>query len=637
MKLPAFTPDASWTPPKHLFEWTGAKRIAVDVETKDPHLTTMGPGVRRADSHVIGVSVAIEDGPSCYLPIGHLSGNMDPDKVWSYLRDQSKKCRAEVTGANLQYDMDWLARYGVDFYHCRWRDVQIAEPIIDELQYSFSLDNIARKYKVPGKDESTLRAYASAYGIDPKKQMWMLPAHAVGAYAEYDARLPLIILRRQEKIIEQQDLRKIFDLECRLQPVLVKMRRRGVRVDFDRLDEVERWALSREVAALHEVTRLTGIQLSTDDTNKTFSLAPVLRHVGIDVPKTAEGKDSVTKDFLVDLKHPVGDLLRTARKFNKLRTTFAASIREHAIGDRIHCTFNQLRTATEDDEKGARYGRLSCTNPNLQQQPARDEEIGPRWRSIYVPEQGAKWACLDYSQQEPRWLTHYAELLGLPGAQVAAEKYRTDPTTDNHQMMAELCKIPRKPAKELFLGKCYGMGGAKLCHKLGLPTEWRVKWCGQWLPLDHPEAKDALLNGARKYELAGPEGKVLIDKFNEGAPYVNELAKRCEQKAQRKGFIITAGGRRCRFPTKPGGGFDWAHKALNRLIQGSSGDQSKTAMVLADEAGIELQLQVHDELDLSFTEESTIKNLAQIMCNAMECRVPAKVDIETGESWGEIE
>ncbi len=163
------------------------------------------------------------------------------------------------------------------------------------------------------------------------------------------------------------------------------------------------------------------------------------------------------------------------------------------------------------------------------------------------------------------------------------------------------------------------MGGGKLCRSLGYPTIWKT----------HSKSGE-------KYEAAGPEGQAVIDKFDDGVPFVRLLAKRVERKAQQTGFIRTAGGRKCRFPRKHGGrGFDWTYKALNRLIQGSSGDQMKIAMVEADAAGIKLQLQVHDELDLTIWDRREAEELAEIMRDALPCNVPAKVDLEIGPSWGE--
>ncbi len=447
MKLPAFTPDATWRPPTSLPKWADAKRIAIDIETKDPTLKQLGPGVRRG-GYIVGVSFAIEDGPAYYLPVRHALGeNLDPERVFGYLRRQASEYTGEVVGANLQYDMDYLAEEGISFWDATWRDVQIAEPLIDENQYTYNLDAIAGRHGIPGKQEDLLKRFAGCYGVDPKAGLWQLPSHAVGEYADQDVRLPLQLLRLQERLLDREELFPVFDLECNLQKVLLKMRRRGVAINFDKLDQIETHATIMEGRALQEITWTVGIGLTTADTNRPASWARVLKHLGIGMPKTKTGKDSVTIAVLKAIEHPVGDLIRDAKKWNKLRTTFVKSIRTHSINGRVHCTFNQLRRPADDDggdEKGARYGRLSCTDPNLQQQPARDKIIGPMWRSIYIPDDGGEWCCADYSQQEPRWLTHYAEMPyrgfpnGLPRAREMAERYRNDPTTDNHDTMALL-------------------------------------------------------------------------------------------------------------------------------------------------------------------------------------------------------
>ena len=628
MKLPAFTPNSTWAPPKlsELPSWKGARRVCVDLETCDPDLRKKGPGVR-TNGRVVGIGFAIEDGPGAYLPIGHYGGgNVDPHQVWRYMLDQARDFDGEIVGANLQYDMDYLAQGGV-LFRGMFRDVQVAEPLLDELQMSYSLDNIARRYGMPGKDERLLREYANAWGVDAKKGMWQLPAAAVGDYAIQDCRLPLKLLRLQERKLESQDLLKIYDVECKLQKVLLKMKRRGVRVDFAKLAQIEQLSVEKEQAALERITELTGVPLGMyEDCGKTKSeitlktkLVEIMARIKVPVPVTEAGNDSITNDWLMALEHPVADVIREAKKWNKLRTTFVASIHTHSVGDRIHCTFNQMIGEEDGDVDGARFGRLSCKLPNLQQQPARDPEIGPLWRSIYLPDEGGEWACLDYSQQEPRWLVHYAELCGFPRAKEAAEAYRNDPTTDNHQMMADLCGVERKPAKELFLGKIYGMGGGKLARKLGLPVVKKI----------HSKT-------GYEYDAAGPEAQAIIDQFNKGVPFVNLLADLAEQRAKETGYIITAGGRRCRFPSVGRGRYDWTHKALNRLIQGSAGDQTKYAMVAADEENIRIQLQVHDELDLTIWDRKEAAHLAMVMRECMPCNVPAKVDEEIGPNWGEI-
>lgn len=621
-----FLPQSNWkpTPVSQLPRWAGAKRICVDIETCDPKLLDMGPGVRRG-GFIAGVGFAIEDGPGFYLPIAHGGGdNMDKEVVLRYLRDQAAEYTGTIVGTNLTYDLDFLAEAGIAFPKVSWfRDVQVAEPLLDELQDQYNLDAIAKRWKLRGKDRVLMKDALDAYGLKGRagQHIWKLPARFVAEYATQDCFLPLELIRRQERAIVDQDLQRVYDLESQLIPVLLKMRRRGVRFSHARLEEVERWSIAEEKAALDVIYAQTGHRIELGEVWAPEPFAKALKELGITAPETAKGKPSITKEFLKTIDHPAAKAMERARKVNKVRSTFVASIRNYAIGDRIHCVLNQLRNEKEDgDLGGAAYGRVSSEHPNMQQQPGRDEEIGPMWRRVFIPDEGGLWACLDYSQQEPRVLTHFAEIAKCRGAAAAAERYRTDPKTDNHTMMAELTGLPRKQAKNMFLGKCYGMGGAKLCHDLGLPTEWKFS---------------ARLG--RVIEIAGKQGQAIIEQFDRRAPYVKALATKCEDRAKAVGYIVTILGRRCRFPKNNDGTWDWTHKALNRLIQGSSGDQTKAAMVAGDREGYPMQLQVHDELDLTVESAAYAEGLAEIMRDVVPLSVPSRVDVGVGPSWGEAD
>lgn len=649
MQPPLFTTVSSdWKAPdlNSLPSWEGAKRVAIDCETRDPDLKRLGPGAgRRPNSYITGISFAIEDGPGAYLPIRHEGGdNLPVEAVLRYLRDQARTFSGDIVGANLPYDLDFLAGDGIEFTQVRYfRDIQIADPLICELHDSYSMQAIAERWGFPGKDEAVLRAAAVDYGIDPKKDMWMLPAKFVGQYAEEDTRLPLNILRRQEREIDDQDLWGVYNLESKLLPILTRLRRRGVRIDLDRLEQVERWALEKETEALAQVRALTGHRIAVGDVWKPEALAPALEHIGIRLNKTSTGKPSIDKELLGSIDHPVANALERARKVNKLRTTFAGSVRDHMVNGRIHCTFNQLRRQKDDEEgtAGAAYGRLSCEHPNLQQQPARDD-FAPMWRAIYLPEEGELWASNDYSQQEPRMAVHYAclarELIGeraWRSALAARDAYRNDPNTDNHQMMADMAGIKRKDAKEIYLGLSYGMGGAKMCRKLGLPTIMAVRGPrGVLYDATSPEGQRLAAEGARRFEAAGPEGQQLLDTFDAKVPFVKRLAKACEQRAKAVGYITTLSGRRCRFPKDPHGNFDWTHKGLNRLIQGSSADQTKMAMVACADDGLDIILQVHDEIAFSVKNRDEAERAAEIMRNCTPLELPSKVDVEIGPTWG---
>jgi DNA polymerase I-like protein with 3'-5' exonuclease and polymerase domains len=574
------------------------------------------------------VSIALEDGPAYYYPVRHAGDNLPEEQVFAYLRDEASRYEGIICGANLQYDLDYLAQVGIDFPNVSFfRDCQIADPLICELHDTYSLDAIAQRWGMPGKDEQVLKEAASSWGIDPKVDMWKLPARYVGEYAIQDAILPLKLLRRQEREIEEQDIWDVYDLESRVLPILLKMRRRGVRVDRNRLQTIEDWSEQEEKAVLQQVRDLSGVEIPVGGVWKADIVARALEAVGISVNRTAKTKQPmVDKHLLGNATHPIGQLIERARKVNKLRTTFAASVREHLIGDRIHCSFHQLRMTRDDGTgKGARFGRLSCTDPNLQQQPSRDD-FAKMWRSIYVPDDDGMFASCDYSQQEPRMLVHFAETSGCPGALRAGDTYRRDPDADNHTMMARMIyryaedqepsKTHRTNAKIIFLGLCYAMGGAKLATGLGLPT------------------KPMKLKDGRTIEVAGDEAQKILDQFHREVPFVRSLAKLCEDRAKSRGFIRTLSGRKCRFPEGENG-FDWCHKALNRLIQGSAADQTKMAMVALDAAGHKIQLQIHDEINLTVQERKQAEEVGEIMRTCVKLSVPSKVDVEVGPNWGD--
>jgi DNA polymerase I-like protein with 3'-5' exonuclease and polymerase domains len=640
-----FPPDAPWRAPR-LSElpqdWNVSPRMGLDTETYDPTLKTLGPAVRRG-GFIAGLSFALSEAQAHYLPLRHLGGdNMeDPAQALAYVRDQAARYRGEVVGARLSYDLDYLAEAGVEFPLATFRDVQIAEPLLDELQYSYSLESILERNGMEPKVEETLRRAAEEFRLDPKADLWKLPARYVGRYGEGDAIRPLQLLARQEKRLQEQGLIEVWDLESAVLPCLVRMRRRGVRVNFERLDQIERFSRAEEAKAWGEVQRISSVSIAVGDAMKPEGLARALESQGIYVPKTTKGKPSITKEWLEALNHPLGKLIRRGRQMSQLRSTFVGSIRAHAVRGRIHCTFNQLRGAKDDgsdESEGARYGRLSCSDPNLQQQPARDPEIGPMWRAIYEADEGALWGQLDYSQQEPRWAVHFgvasgSERIGLAGYRSACEardRYIRDRKTDAHTLFTTMVygpdvvndpkfKVKRDECKQIYLGICYGMGGPKLCRKVGLETKVIAHW-----------------KTGKRIEVAGDEGQALLDRVNERVPYVKKTADAVEAVAKERGFVRTISGRKCRFPVDEHGNPDWTFKAFNRVIQGSSADQTKKALVELDRAGHDILLQVHDEFDGNFESEKEAREAADIMETCTPCHVPAKVDVGVGPSWGEV-
>lgn len=660
--------------------WARYDAVAIDIETNDPQLKELGIGSRR-DGYIIGVSFAMWKGnkpEAYYLPFAHgvdkmIEGNMDPVRVIGYLQDQARNFKGDIIGANLPYDLDYLDKVGVKFNeeHVKFRDVQIAEPLINELRMSYSLQNIAQLYGLGGKSEDLMNQACDAMGIyvnNRKKEMWTLPPKYVAVYAQDDTVLPLLIYREQKKQLKQKGLWDIFELETKVLPCLLRMRDRGVRVDPDRLRPIAIAVETEEHRCYQEIKRITGSQLSEDVIWNTRALEPVLEARGYEFGVTPTGKRSIRQGDLMMSDDAVVRLIVEARKKNKLRNTFIMGMDKHMINNRVHCQFVQIAQETEQGgTAGVRYGRLSSRHPNLQQQPTRDP-MAADWRNIFLPEKGQLWASCDYSQQEPRWTTHMAARAGLTGASEAEQAYIDDPNLDNYDFMAELTGQSRKHAKAISLGLCYGEGGAKLCSELDLPTGFSFYYdneqCGPW------EVKEEMFAAAEglgidlvkldmdvevpkdKYGWwvsAGKEGQKIINTFNERAPYIKELAKSSSHTAKRRKMVETVGGRQLHFPNvrnKTTGKWEtgFTHKGLNRRIQGSAADQAKAAMVELDRQGFHMMLQIHDEFALSVGSREEGEAAAEIMRNAHkdlkhadDVRIPFKVDVEVGPSWGEAE
>lgn len=627
--LPGMVPDTGWRPPRMSdlpSTWTATNRLSFDIETRDDHLKELGPGARRG-GYITGYSFALaEDGPRFYVPLRHQGGdNIEegPETGLRYLRDRFREYKGEIVGANLSYDIDFVLEADIEFPNeNRFLDVQNAEALLNEHRRSYKLDLLCTDYGLPGKDTAALDEAARMYNVDPRGGMWRLPARHVGAYGEADADRPLRLLRLQEPQLEAQRLGEAWDIETRLLWVLAKMRKRGVHVNLDKLEAFEKWTLDQERDALDEIRVRTGIRLSAADIWKPTALLPLFDYLGVKVPRTGKGNPSIQSDWMEKIDHPAAEALRTARKMDHQRSNFVTPVRKHMVNGRIHCTFNQLR-GDRDDDSGKIAGtisyRLSSEHVNMQNQPIRDPEIGEKWRDIYEPEDGALWASADFSQQEPRWAVHYADILQLEKAREVRNQYLNDPNTDFHQFMADLTGLPRKRAKNVFLGLAYGMGGAKLARELGLPTKWIQNRWKKWVLV------------------AGDEAQQIKDTFDRKVPFIARLAKKCEQRAEEVGQIRTFGGYLRRFPTDANGNYDWTHKAFNALIQTSSAIQTKLSMLALDKAGYYLQLQVHDQNDASVSSVEEAREMGRIQSECVSIRVPSKVDVEVGPSFGQLE
>ena len=612
-QIPLLQTESQWCPPDILPDLKNASAIAVDLETRDPHLLEKGPGWATGDGYIIGVALATDDWQG-YFPVRHDNGsNLDKDLIFRWLKDQlSTEC--DKVFHNAMYDVGWLKREGVEIKG-EIKDTLIAAPLLDENRFSYSLNALAKTYIASSKNERVLREAAKEWGVNPKSEMWKLPAIYVGPYAEQDARATLDLWRTLSTEILKNDLSSILDLELSILPTLLQMRWKGIRVDLDRAAATQKDLLNKEESILFKIKKEYNRDVEIWNSR---SIGELFDKAKISYDLTEKTKaPKIDKSFLENHSHDLPKLILEAREYNKANTTFINSIMRYQHKGRVHAEIHPLRS----DQGGTVSGRFSYSNPNLQQIPARHKILGPMIRSLFVPEENEKWVSIDYSQQEPRLVVHYASLLKLPKVDDVVDEYKKG-EADFHAIVSEMANIPRRQAKDINLGLFYSMGERKLAEQLNIPLE---------------EAKD------------------LFQQYHQKVPFVKMLSDYCRNRAGAKGTIRTLLGRKCRFdlwePRQYGtgklGNFEKAqaefgpnikraftHKALNRLIQGSAADQTKLALKILAEKGFAPLLQVHDELCFSSNDPTEIKEIAEIMETCVELIIPSKVDVEYGPDWG---
>ena len=613
MQVPLFKAQTEWLPPEEFPDLSKHKEIAIDLETKDPDLVKMGSGSITKRGDVTGIAVAVK-GWSGYYPIAHEGGgNMDRNRVLKWFQSVLNTDSIKIFH-NAMYDVCWIRSLGLKI-NGKIVDTMIAAAIVDENQMRYDLNNCSRRYIGQGKDEAALYQAAKDWGVDAKAEMYKLPAMYVGSYAEKDAELTYELWQELKKEILHQDIQSIFNLETELFPCLIDMRFNGVRVDVEAAHKLKTTLVGQEKQLLLEVEKETQIDVQIWAAR---SIAKVFEKLHLPFDRTEKtNSPSFTKNFLQNHPHPLVKRIARAREINKAHTTFIDTILKHSYKGRIYAEINQLR----GDNGGTVTGRFSYSNPNLQQIPARDKELGPAIRSLFIPEEGHTWGCFDYSQQEPRLVVHYAALQNLYGVDEVLNAYR-EGDADFHTIVADMAEIPRSQAKTRNLGLFYGMGKNKLQAELGVSKE---------------------------------KAEELFRQYHNKVPFVKQLMDAVMRRAQSSGKIRTLLGRLCRFhlwePNQfgihkalphdaallehgPGIKRAYTYKALNRLIQGSAADMTKKAMIELHKEGIVPHIQVHDELDISVKDNAN--KIKEIMETAVSLEVPNKVDYESGPNWGII-
>ena len=640
-------PPTDWTPPAVLPDLRGRGFVAMDLETRDDGLANdRGPGWVYKAGYITGVSMAAGD-QSVYVPLRHPdTACHDRDAVRRWVRDHLLSSDRKLFH-HAPYDLGWL-----------WAEFDLSPPdllddthamafILDEDRLSYSLDNVCRWQGVPGKDETMLRDAADAFGLDPKSEMWKLPAKYVGPYAAQDAGSTLNVGLKMLGQIEANKFTDAYRLECDIIPLCLEMRKRGIRIDLDKAEVVQKDLLSRRDEALRELSEKAAIgrQWTMKDVNSDGFLARIFDAAQVGYPKTKKGNDSFSTEWMEKRDHWLPQLVTKAMKMHDAGDKFVGQyIMNYSHMGRLHAEIHQFK----DDRGGTRTSRFSYSDPPLQQMPARNPYIAKQIRGLFLPEPGQLWAALDYSQQEFRLMVHFASVCEMLGADKAVAMYQDDPSTDFHTMVAKLTGLPRRRAKDVNFAKAYGAGLRKFMEMTGMSEE---------------------------------EAKSVMGQYDDEMPFLSRLSEFCQKRADQRGYIRLLDGALGRFERWEPRWTEWddivqaqaaakaagrplpelgacsletakarvadpnhpwkgrlrrAHtqKAMNTLIQGSAARQTKLAMRECWRAGIVPMLQMHDDLNFSLGEEAPARQAAELMTHVVQLTVPFKVDVEFGTSWG---
>lgn len=628
MQMTLFPPATNWKEPDGLPAIPAGIPIAVDLETKDDGLSKeMGAGWAWSGGYILGVAIAWGD-HSCYLPIAHPdTRNLPADRVGPWLHEVMLGAKV-VVFHNAPYDLGWLTTWNMDPNAYPIADTHAMAVMLDENRLSYSLDNLCKSRGLPHKDERLLREAALAFGLDPKNEMWKLPAKFVGPYAEQDTRSTLYLYHDLLKEEEFQAVQKAYQLEIDLIPCTIAMRKQGLLIDDRaaiRVQDQLRQRTEDLFALVRHQAPPQGAPKSGEDFRSARYLEVLFDSLGIPYGRTKKTQQGqfLSKE-LAKSSHPIPRAIAQWRQLTDLREKFIGTyILDNSHRGRIHAEIHQLRS----DDSGTRSYRFSYSNPPLQQMPARDEDLAPLIRGIFLPEHGDLWMAGDFSAQEPRLTVHFADIAGLRGAAEAVQAYNTNPRTDFHQWVADLTGLPRSQAKIINLGLAYGMGVDKLAFSLGISID---------------------------------EARGILAQYNERMPFIQELSNFCMRRAEARGFVVLLDGARCRWNLwqvgkqsprpysealrlQENGVEGWqgtlrrafAHKGMNRLIQGSAARQTKLVMRECWRQGLMPRLQMHDELDFSVQSKAQVTQIVDIMENTVPLRVPTVVDAEVGITWGD--
>jgi DNA polymerase-1 len=617
---------------------------------------TEGTGLEwwRGD-HMFGIGIAYREQSDIWEP-GDNVKSFYFDTRYPQVRTWMETCMCDIklwVNHYIKYDCHMMRESSFRYPRNRISCTMVREAIIDENKYEYGLEVLSWKYLNRGKDDpwaELARMFGGAATKEAQiKNLQNAPEGLVARYAKIDAINALLIHEAQDKVIVNEDLHRVLDLEMRLLAVIVDMERDGVRVDLDRAQRAHK-DLNRRVWTLQkELDRKVGYAVNANSPIQAKKLLGVHRRedgrwytgdgllLESNAPSITEIKKAEAENRLPvgtpkldsikmqQCKIPEAQLIVDIRGLIKARDTFIEQyMLNMSYEGYIHASFNQTRT---EDGNGIYTGRISISDPALQQIHKRNKVMAAIVRACFIPDDGLVWSCHDWSQMDFRLFAHFLNDLRVN------EMYARDRKTDFHQMTANLTGLPRDRdqktgganAKQINLACVFGMGAGELAKQCSLP--YTVS--------------------AKGYLVAGPEAKAMFGKYHRNIPGVRKLQDSVESVAKSRGFIRTQLGRRIRFPNGHG-----AHKAAGLLYQSTAADAMKTKavelhefMLGQREYGGRLQLLVHDEFDSNLTPDFlNSPQLAEMTAllerfdgeqTPMKFRIPIVADHGYGCDWWE--
>ena len=633
-----------WQMPSHLPDLRRHNIIGIDLETNDEGLRAdLGSSWPWRGGYICGISVAWhgENGiQGEYVPLRHPDSENVPIEVATRWLADLIASDVRIVTQNGLYDWGWIrADLGLSMPKSdRLEEIGALATMIDEDRYDYRLDSLAAWRGLPGKDVSVLTEAIKSAGwmgrkrtVNIAEHIYKLPARLVASYAIADAIATLALYEDLNPVLDRENTRGAYRLECDLLPMVLEMRRRGIRVDLAAAEHARDHCFRGRDAAFAELSAKLGTLVGMEEIGRNKWLTETFDAHGITYPRTEKGSPSFTKDWMPQHEHWLPQLIIKADKYNDAGAKFLQTfIIDHTVNGRIHAEIHPHRS----DFGGTRSLRFSYSHPPLQQMTAHNQELAPLIRGVFLPEEGQFWAKPDISQQEFRIIVHYAAKSGLQRADEAVARYRDDPNTDYHNLVSEWCEVERQIAKNTNFAKAFGAGVRKFAAMIG-KTE--------------------------------AEAREIYDRYDRELPFVKQLSQRCQSAAERYGYLVLYDGARRHWESWEAPEIAWAkgtgpcsreeaerrirdpnhswyrrflrrastYKAMNALIQGSAARHTKLWMRACWREGIVPMLQMHDALDCSVSDPAVAMRVAELASEVVALEVPIRVDLKFGRSWGE--